>query len=697
VAEWAELATNLPSGSSGAAGDEDRPPLPPGSRVARYELVGLLGQGGMGQVYRARELLATPLGGSGRQQVREVALKLLRSGDRRDALRLLREGTITAALRDPGIVQIHDQGEHEGRPFLIYELIEGARSLRDAAAGLDLRGRLRLVRDAARALGHAHAHGVVHRDVKPENLLVDLEGRVRVTDFGLAMGESLDVLTRTGELVGTPRFLAPEQAAGHRDLVGPATDVWALGILIYLLITGRHAFPQETLAALCTAIAAGARPRLRPGEDCDERLVAIVDRALEVRPERRHPDGAALAADLDGWLAASPSWWTLRRRVAALGSAGLAAAAVVAGLTTRPCPPEAPAQLRQLPWSVTAPVQPSAPRTEVPAVPARSVGKPALTRLRVLDAVAPVRCALAFEDDRRLVYYPVDGPPLRWDARDGRLLEPPPRSRIGTVATVVPLTRGLAISATPEALICAGEDAPPPAEGTMWLAASHDRSRVVAWPGSGVSDHPEVRIYGAASGRLLRRVGLDRPARAAALSADGQLVAIAGGGTIEVSVVTASLDPFLLVCEVERDKELLRVPLAFSARAVAFSTDGARLAIGTNTGQLLIWRPGTQTLETLLPQDPPRERRKLLAPTAHEGSSRWLGTGTDDRLWSLGIGNAAVPNDRNELRVWDGGAGLCLLPPLVWAAGEATVALSPDGALVAISKWNGQVEVWSTR
>src|SRR5688572_26516276 len=184
----------------------------------------------MGLVLRARD----------RVSGREVALKVsLCAGDGERSERFAREGQLTAALDHPGIVRVHDSGVADGRPFLVYELVEAARTLEQAWEGLDRDGRVRLVLEVARAVGHAHGRGVIHRDLKPENILVDRDGRARVTDFGLAAALDLDRLTHTGVLLGTPLYMAPEQVAGLADaLRSPRVDVWALGVLLYLALTG---------------------------------------------------------------------------------------------------------------------------------------------------------------------------------------------------------------------------------------------------------------------------------------------------------------------------------------------------------------------------------------------------------------------------------------------------------------------------
>ena len=291
---------------SGDSWDLSRPPAPAPARLAlpagiaralgeRFELLGELGRGGMGVVLRARE----------RATGRLVALKLIleggQAGVRRE--RFQREGELAARLDHLGIVRVHGAGEAGGVPWLACELVEEAKSLDQVLPGLPLRRRVALVRDLARALGHAHARGVIHRDVKPTNVLVAPDGRPRLTDFGLAAATSQERLTRTGVLIGTPFYMAPEQIAAQRADLGPHTDVWAVGVILYQALTGRLPFPGEDLLQLAAAIC--DREPVPPRE-LDPRLPpafeAVCLRALTKDPTRRHPHAGALADELDRCL-----------------------------------------------------------------------------------------------------------------------------------------------------------------------------------------------------------------------------------------------------------------------------------------------------------------------------------------------------------------------------------------------------------
>jgi TPR repeat protein len=297
---------------------------------AGYELGEQVGRGAWGTVFRARDA-------SGR----EIALKLIStslSGPKLE--RFEREGQLTACLRHPGIVQVHSCGVHEGQAFIAYELIEDARPLAEVEG--DLATRCGLLRDTARALGHAHAHGILHRDVKSENVLVDGAGRVRVIDFGVALAVGLERLTQTGAMVGTPQFMAPEQIQGQRDRFGPPTDVWALGVLLYELITGTLPFPGDTYQQLVTMICC-EKPK-RPSSiapDVPKALEAICLRALAQDPADRYENGEEMALALDGYLVADVTQGSWRPWAWSLG-VGLLLAVALARPWASPKTPELP-------------------------------------------------------------------------------------------------------------------------------------------------------------------------------------------------------------------------------------------------------------------------------------------------------------------------------------------------------------------
>ncbi|MBX3472584.1 MAG: serine/threonine protein kinase, partial [Planctomycetes bacterium] len=258
-------------------------------RVGPYVVHEQLGRGGMGVVHRAVDA----------RTGREVALKVLLVADERARRRLLQEARALARLRHRHVVDLLDAGEHQGRPWLALELVRG-RSLEERLereGPLAPRDAARLVQALATALAHAHREGVLHRDLKPSNVLLDVDGTPRLTDFGLAglaqdPGESR--LTKSGTIVGTPGYWAPEQATGQASAVGPHTDVYGLGALLYACLTGRPPIEGDSIVELLAAT--GQRRPALPG--VDRALDALALRCLEKRAEARPPSADAVAREL---------------------------------------------------------------------------------------------------------------------------------------------------------------------------------------------------------------------------------------------------------------------------------------------------------------------------------------------------------------------------------------------------------------
>lgn len=269
-----------------------------------YTLQEELGRGGMGIVYRAEQ----------RSLGREVAVKVILRGalaSSGDVARFRSEAEAAARLEHPGIVPIFEVGEVNGHVYFTMPLVRGQTLNELLADGpLSSRNAARLVRDVARAIQYAHERGVVHRDLKPANVLVDLEERTHVTDFGLAKrvyDERTASLTATGAILGTPAYMAPEQAAGGRGEVGPASDVYSLGALLYALVTGRPPFqgpsPVDTL--LMVLEQDPVPPRLL-NRQVNRDLEMIVLRCLQKPPELRYRSAGELAADLQAYLDGEP-------------------------------------------------------------------------------------------------------------------------------------------------------------------------------------------------------------------------------------------------------------------------------------------------------------------------------------------------------------------------------------------------------
>ena len=277
--------------------DKPRP-----AKVGRYEIVDHLGAGGMGTVYLATDPLLR----------RTVAIKLLTVHDDELRERFAREARSAASLRHNNIVTIYDVGEDEGKPFLAMEFIDGesmAELIRRRGA-TDVEKRLRLMIDLCSGLGYAHRNGIIHRDIKPGNLMITSEGPLKILDFGLARittdGTSTG-LTTAGSILGTPHYMSPEQIEGRP--VDQRSDIFAVGLVLYELLTYQRAYTGESAhVVLHHIITKSPRPMQELVPDIDPELVRIVDKATDKTPDRRYQDLAALAADIERVRERASKW-----------------------------------------------------------------------------------------------------------------------------------------------------------------------------------------------------------------------------------------------------------------------------------------------------------------------------------------------------------------------------------------------------
>ena len=302
-----------------------------------YTLLEVLGRGGMGVVYMARQ----------RSLDRLVAVKLLRSGaasDEADIERFRREAEAAARLDHPQIVSIYEVGRHADEPFFSMEYVAG-RSLASLVAEhpLEPQRAARYLRDVAAAIHYSHEQGILHRDLKPSNVLIDRFDRPRVMDFGLARRIETDTrLTATGALLGTPSYMPPEQAAGGAAPLGAPADVYAMGAMLYELVTGRPPFQAATaLDTLMMVVDRAPIPPRSLNAKVPRDLETICLKCLEKSPSRRYATAAQLAGDLDRFVRGLPitarrvgrlqraGRWC-RRNPALASLSGLAAAALVA-------------------------------------------------------------------------------------------------------------------------------------------------------------------------------------------------------------------------------------------------------------------------------------------------------------------------------------------------------------------------------
>jgi hypothetical protein len=267
-----------------------------------YELIREIARGGMGVVFHARQVSLN----------RPVALKMILAGrlaNEIDVKRFYLEAEAAANLDHPAIVRIFEVGQHEGQHYFSMALVEGQSLARRLAQGpLPPREAAALLAKVAEAIEYAHRRGVIHRDLKPGNILLDRHGNPRVTDFGLAkMLESDSGLTGSGQVMGTPSYMPPEQARGNRGEVGTAADVYALGATLYALLTGRPPFQAATaVETLQQVLGQEPVPPRRLNAAIPRDLETICMKCLEKSPQKRYASARALAEDLERYLSGQP-------------------------------------------------------------------------------------------------------------------------------------------------------------------------------------------------------------------------------------------------------------------------------------------------------------------------------------------------------------------------------------------------------
>jgi serine/threonine-protein kinase len=264
--------------------------------AGRYELEKLVGSGGMSNVFRAHDRLLE----------RTVALKILHEQYTRDddyVERFRREARAVAKLAHPNIVTVIDRGEQDGRQFIVFEFVDGP-NLKDLTRNgpLEARDAIGLTLQVARALSFAHDRGLVHRDVKPQNVLLNEDGQAKVTDFGIARSLDVHGVTQTGTVLGTSDYIAPEQARGQK--VDPKTDIYSLGAVLYELLVGEVPFSGDNFVAVAMRHVNEPVPSvLHARPDCPARLDFAIQRAMAKDPHDRFPSMDDFVAELEACLA----------------------------------------------------------------------------------------------------------------------------------------------------------------------------------------------------------------------------------------------------------------------------------------------------------------------------------------------------------------------------------------------------------
>lgn len=674
--------------------------LPPGVNLGGVTIVRLLAEGGMGRVYEARQEAPR----------RTVAVKVIRAGavSPAAAARLVREAETLALLHHPHIAQVHTCGTapeaHGGVPFFVMEMVDGAQTITHFSAGrsLSIRARVALFRRACEAVAHAHRHGVVHRDLKPANILVDGSGEPKLIDFGIARGVEADArmdagrqpevtgadgITQTGDVVGTLRYMSPEQVLEPHSSPDSRSDVYALGLVLHELVTGRLPYDLAgmPLAEAVRLLAGAAAPATGPVEraasaterrDDARALAVIVATCLEPRPADRYTTAGEVADDVGRWLdgraivarppTALESIRRLARRhrvataaVTSLAAALVAAVVAVSLLSVRldgqrreaeraraAAAAEAEAAERQL-YASTVLLAAAARDRDGLADARRSLAEAeSLAARRGGPRPIELDCLAASLDDAIAVLPQADASvtAVAWSP-DGRVVA------TGDRAGVVRVRDAEAPPETPSRTLVTREQA-------IWSLAFSPDGRWLAIVGR----DGMVALHDARSGSLERTIGTaGTPVYAVAFTADSG------------RVVTGSRDRSARIWSVTTGREL-RVLEGHEGTVygAAFAPDGRSLATASHDATVRIWETRTGKLRHTL-------------------------RGHGDRVFDVAFApdGAAVASASEDgtVRLWDPETGT-ETGRLEHPARVNALAFAADGTRVATAAADGVVRVW---
>jgi WD40 repeat protein/tRNA A-37 threonylcarbamoyl transferase component Bud32 len=707
-------ATLPPDSLGGWTGADDRRTLRPAPGpddpesvrpvVAGYEILGELGRGGMGVVYKARHTRLNRL----------VALKMILAGAHareEDLARFSAEAEAVAGLRHPNIVQIYDVGEQGGLPYFSLEFVEGG----------TLEGRLdgtpweapraaQLVETLARAIHAAHERGVIHRDLKPANVLLTADGTPKITDFGLAKRLDQDSgQTRTGTIMGTPSYMAPEQAGGRRDALGPRTDVYALGAVLYELLTGRPPFKAATpLDTVLQVIHREPVPPAQLNAKVPRDLETVCLKCLHKEPERRYASAQELAEDLHRFRNHEPirarpvgrterlGRWCRRNPVVAALTAAVAVAlvagtvisswfavqsnryAVQADLRAQEAARRLYiADMRLIPhaWSQGQFDRVRQLLDDHKAEHTGEAGQPGFDEWYYWDHLLhgglhpvpsrPVQCLAYSPDGKTLASAGLGNTVRLWDVDSGRVV----RSLQGHNETVY----SLAYSPKGEYLASAGTDMTVevwnPTDGELLRTLRHSGSvRGVAFSTDGrqlasASDDKTVRVWDATNGGVVAELRRDAAVLCVAFSPDRRHLALGGK---ENAITVWDVD-------IQQPEQPFRDAHSDGVAGLAYSPNGEYLASASLDQKVKVWDTTTGRL--------------VCAPLEHDNSVLGVAFSPDGRHL------ASASLDRTA-RLWDAVTGQSVCRPCPHDAAVRAVAFSGDGLQMASGGGDRVVKIW---
>jgi WD40 repeat protein len=749
---WAPASLSESSHLAGREAD----PAPGQPTVAGYEVLGELGRGGMGVVYKARQ----------RRLDRLVALKMILAGGHagaEDLARFRTEAEAAARLQHPNIVQIYEVGEHDGLPFLALEYVDGHSLARQfGGTPQPARAAAQLVATLARAMHAAHLRGIVHRDLKPANILLKKAegGRMKdesnafissdssfilppsafvpkITDFGLAKKLDSEGQTRTGAVMGTPSYMAPEQAAGEGHTVGPAADVYALGAILYELLTGRPPFKGPTpLETIRQVLEEEALPPSRLQSRIPRDLETICLKCLHKEPGQRYASAAELADDLERYLAGEPirarpvtraerlvKW--VKRHPALAGVYTLLVLVLVLGLGGGGA-----VWLWQQAESARQDADSSRKEAEIQkgeAEAARGDAENEKTRAEAAHQLARrisydgamLNAGRDWDEDNiaamRLRLEPFleawDLHSFEWHYNRRLLREAEPFSLKGHTGAAA----SVAFSPAGQRIVVAGG-----LTLKLWdletgqnvrtfkghnsnvtsVAFSPDGQRIV----SGCSD-VTLKVWDPATGQEIRTLkGRTGPVTCVAISPDGKWI------------VSGSLDKTLTVWDLSSGQEVRTLNgHTWPVWAVAVSPDGQRIVSGSGDQTLKVWDLGTgQEIRTLKGHIgavravafTPSGRRIISGDSVGVLKEWDLGSGQEIRtfqghtqaVWTVAVspdGKGIVSGSGDQtLKVWDLGTGQEVRTLKGHTDQVGTVAVSPNGKQIVSGSWDQTVKVW---